>query len=258
VTETELQEQINALVADRRDPDRSPTASHAAEMISLVLQDLEPEDPYEKGAVENQKIRWNPRTWREHLNPSYLAVIDTLELSTEESPGEPGWHRISRGDVFDCRTDPVALFIAAMVFGYGPKGNGATRTTWVLDAAGETGITDLVAAMQSAWEFGQIEDVWRTWSPPAPTKILHLDTAFASKVGYFSCYDRAQGAGPLIADANTAWAVWALVGEWDTRASAASYAAYVSTAERWAGVLGCRSDDIERALFALGKRIDQQ
>jgi Putative 8-oxoguanine DNA glycosylase OGG-like protein len=58
--------------------------------------------------------------------------------------------------------------------------------------------------------------------------------------------------GPLIADTNTAWSLWALHGTWDSRNDGAQYSAYVAWSERLARLLGCRSDDVERALFALG------
>lgn len=61
-----------------------------------------------------------------------------------------------------------------------------------------------------------------------------LDTAFASKVAYFACFDRENERGPLIADLNTAWALWALDGTWNSRKSATLYAQYVEWAQRWA------------------------
>ncbi len=84
---------------------------------------------------------------------------------------------------------------------------------------------------------------------------LALDTAFASKVAYFASFDRDRGRGPLIADLNTAWALWALAAIWDSRSRAALYADYVAWAERWAADLNCRPDDVERALFIIGPSI---
>jgi hypothetical protein len=96
---------------------------------------------------------------------------------------------------------------------------------------------------------------WRAWSRGGTAELRGLGAAFASKVAYFACYDRAGGTGPLIADQNTAWALWALAGIWDSRARQTTYGRYIETAGRWAGELGCRSDDIERALFTMGPHI---
>ena len=96
---------------------------------------------------------------------------------------------------------------------------------------------------------------FRAWSWGGRAKLPGLGTAFASKVAYFAAYDREAGTGPLIADMNTAWSLWALAGVWDSRRTADHYADYVTWAEHQAIDLDCRSDDVERALFDLGPRI---
>ena len=55
-------------------------------------------------------------------------------------------------------------------------------------------------------------------------------------------------------DINTAWALWALNGTWDSRSDPGKYTHYVDWSERMAHKLSCRSDDIERALFGAWAR----
>lgn len=86
-------------------------------------------------------------------------------------------------------------------------------------------------------------------------KVPGLGPAFASKVAYFAIYERKSGAGPLIADLNTAWSVWALGGIWDSRYFPEKNSDYVQWCGRWTRALGCRPDDIERTLLNLGPAI---
>lgn len=141
-----------------------------------------------------------------------------------------------------------------MAWGYGPVGWGWWRTANIINRNGEEAVGCAVEALQRAGGEGPV-CAWRAWSSGGEAKLPWLGTAFAGKVAYFSSYDRAIGRGPLIADENTAWALWALAGIGNSRATASRYGEYVEWAAGQAARLGCRSDDIERALFTIGPTV---
>ncbi len=79
----------------------------------------------------------------------------------------------------------------------------------VLDrmGAGEARVRRAVQDLrQTATEHGYA-GAWHAWSRNGIAKVPGLDTAFASKLAYFGCFDRTARRGPLIADLNTAWAL---------------------------------------------------
>ncbi len=192
--------------------------------------------------------------------PSWLTERSTTCYSAHSrdqfaiSSGSVGrWRLISRADVFSRAGDPLDLFLAAMAWGFGNRGYGWRRTAGIINHAGEEQVVRAVESLRRAAADGPAR-TWSAWSRGGEAKMRGLDTAFASKVAYLACFDLARGRGPLIADLNTTWTLWALAGTWDSRKSAALYAKYVGWADRWADDLGCRSDDVERALF-IGPKI---
>jgi hypothetical protein len=142
-----------------------------------------------------------------------------------------------------------------MAWGYGSVGWGWWRTARIINCNGEEAVGCAVEALQCAGGEGPA-CAWGAWSRGA-AKLHGLGTAFASKVAYFSSYDRTTGRGPLIVDLNTSWALWALAGISGSLARGRRYGEYVGWAEGQAAGLGCRSDDIERALFAIGPEVRQ-
>lgn len=209
--------------------------------------------------TDHHAVRWNAEAWRNASawDQRTRERVDRLARSLEGATGNHrGWVRIARADVFArAEADPVDLFLAAMAWGFGPRGYGWRRTADIVAAVGEDAVAGAVNRLRAAAGEDGPRGAWRAWSRGGTAKLRGLDTAFASKVAYFACYDRAIGTGPLIADQNTAWALWALADIWDSRAREMKYGCYVESAERWAGELGCRSDDIERALFTMGPTI---
>ena len=199
-------------------------------------------------------VWWSADAWRS-ADVGGTDTHDRIE-SLATSLGYPkgakgGWIKIARRDVFDQRDDPNMLFLASMAWGFGTTGYGWKRTSRII---GTGKVATAVAELRRAAEAAP-SDTWRAWSPGGKAKINGLGTAFASKVAYFAAYDPDAGRGPLIADLNTAWSLWALTGVWDSRSNPTRYAEYVTWAEHTANEMGLKSHDIERALFRLGPSI---
>jgi hypothetical protein len=213
--------------------------------------------------VDGCKVRteapvcWSSRRWTEaHVwSESIARRIRDLEGALVQGTCSDGRLWISRADVFSrAEVGGLDLFLAVMAWGFGSIGYGWRRRADILKRAGEREIGEAVDRLRVAAKDGP-EAAWRAWSRGGSAKVGGLGTAFASKVAYFAAYDRDVGRGPLIADRNTACALWALDGRWDSRASTEAYGGYVAWAERMARELGCHSDDIERALFTIGPHV---
>lgn len=79
------------------------------------------------------------------------------------------------------------------------------------------------------------------------------------KVAYFAAFSDPhhdpEAPRPLVADANTAWALWDLCRLARSAERRDSYLEYVRLAHRWAHDKGWRADEVERALFDIGKTV---
>ena len=204
--------------------------------------------------VESHSVWWNSDAWvdADLWDDEARRRIRNLACRLDDRTRDDGWRKISRSEVFDRADNALDLYLTAMAFGFGDRGYGWYRTAVALKHAGHSGIERAVEGLREASAGGDFAQTWRAWSRGGPAKIEGIDTAFASKLAYFACFDRTSARGPLVADANTAWALWALEGTWDSRTSGDRYRRYVEWAEEVAERLGCRPDDIERALFVLG------
>jgi hypothetical protein len=161
------------------------------------------------------------------------------------------WRYITRKDVFAAST-ARDLVLAALAWGYGTTGYGWRRSLKILKDISDQDLTAAIAEMRRSFANKGARGVWTSFSAGGLARLRGLGTAFASKVAYYACYDRASSSGPLIADRNSAWGFWAVEGSWDIRASAELYGQYVETAENRAAESGRRSDDYERAYFEIG------
>lgn len=92
---------------------------------------------------------------------------------------------ITRRAVFERRDDPVDLFLAAMAWGFGPRGYGWWRTANIVNPDGRDGeaaVAAAVAAYRDAWQRKNgAEELARAWTR-GRGKITGLGPAFASKV----------------------------------------------------------------------------
>jgi len=211
-------------------------------------------------ATDDHGVSWHSHAWIDARDGVWTD--DTRERLRRLAAHLPrtshgdGWRLITRRDVFAMAgDDDLDLFLAAMAWGFGTVGYGWRRTARIIDAAGEGEVRRAVACLRDVSTEQGAAEAWTAWSWGGPAKLRGLGTAFASKVAYFASFDRSQGRGPLIADINTAWALWALNGTWDSRTSADRYAGYGDWAVEQSKTFGCRPDDIERALFRLGPAV---
>lgn len=201
-------------------------------------------------ATTDQGVWWNAERWlaaEAAWSERVRSRLDALASSLEERDGER-W--IKRGDVV-AQDDSLSFFLAAMAWGFGPTGYGWRRTVDVLDGSGEDRVIAVVECMREVPPESP-RDAFLGWSRGGEAKLVGVGTAFGSKLAYFAAYDRNAGRGPLIADRNTAWAIWAVAGISDSRGRADRYEEYVRWAEKAAATGGHHSDDVERALFVLG------
>ena len=208
--------------------------------------------------TDEHGVGWSADAWlsRSDWDGEARAHVQALAATLPEVPEHDGRLWITRADVFDRseEADGLDLYLAAMAWGYGRVGYGAWRTAAVLRRNGAVGVRRTVDRLRGM-ALDPSSDSFRAWSAGGEAKLTGVGTAFASKLAYFAAYDRSSGRGPLIADVNTSWALWALTGIESSRVSARRYEQYVAWAQDQASGLRCRSDDIERALFELGPTV---
>jgi hypothetical protein len=207
--------------------------------------------------VLNHSTRWDRDGWREGIgrrddlrDDAKAALLEAVaRLGNLVSAGE-----LSRGQIFQLRLDedPILFFLGAMAWGYPEHGYGWWRVATI---ANRYSVDDLRNRLQRqiAAAAESPLDAWEAWSSIA--RLRGLGTAFASKLAYFAGTNPETGrGGPLIADRNTAWAIWAFAEDLDhSRTDPKRYVRYVDTLQRWAG--GGRADELEHALFRLGPRV---
>lgn len=217
-----------------------------------------------RNPTDHHAVWWNFRAWAAAegwTDGERKCVTGLAALLRQEHPYGTDWTLVSRADVFDRNEDgELAVFLAAMAWGFGDRGYGWDRTIKMLRAADrvhEGGVGHVVQAMRVAWDLGGASEIFQSWSRRGDSKVPGLNTAFASKLAYFTCFDRRSGRGPLIADQNTAWAVFVLADIERSLNAPGQYAKYVSWAEDLATRLDCRADEVERALFVLGPDVKQ-
>jgi hypothetical protein len=160
---------------------------------------------------------------------------------------------ISRSDVRARQGSPLDLFVAALAWGYGDRGYGSFRAARVFADNATADIERLVGALA---DLGP-DDPAASWRAcERDHRLKHLGVAFSTKVAHFAGYDAVAHRGPLIADVNTAWGVWALSGREisNIRTDPEMYARYVNLAEDLA-TSTMTPADIEYALFVIGPAI---
>jgi Putative 8-oxoguanine DNA glycosylase OGG-like protein len=190
--------------------------------------------------VLDQAIEWRPDRWLD-------ADLGTLrkhvgEIADRcESTSTSGVRRIRRRHVFDLVELPSALFLAAMIWGYGGTGYGPWRVGRMRRRAGST-FNSKLERLITASRLGPKE----TWSAiTAGNRMVGLGPAFGTKIAYFAAFEAESGGRkPLIADANTSWAVWSLEGIPRSVERRDTYLEYVDLAYDWARACSVRADDI--------------
>lgn len=202
------------------------------------------------GPVMKQRIPWYPRSWvgAKKFRGEILELQDLCEIDGHKSS-------ISREQVLSFGATPEKLFIASMVFGYGDRGYGAWRVARVRNLVSGGEFSKAIGGQYAAAALSPA-DSWNTHT--GSERLKFFGPAFATKFAYFAALQQGRDFPmPLIADANTSKAVNKLFGISRSARSGSSYVQYVDKACEVAATIGgdTRPDDVERALFEIGKKI---
>lgn len=201
--------------------------------------------------VLDQAVRWNPARWSApQLRASVAIAVE------HSSSGEGGDMLLERRQVLKIASsvaDPTVSFVAAMIWGHGLRGYGAWRVEKILSSAGTSLYRKLDGISVAARQ-----DAAAAWDAFTTThKLDGLGPAFASKFAYFVAFAAGPpttSLPPLIVDLNTSWAMWDLVRLAQSVERRDAYLEYVRLAVDWSGS-DSRPDEIELALFEIGKRV---
>ena len=194
--------------------------------------------------VGDHEIRVSGPKWTAALGPDVVPAA--LQSATT----------ISRDAVFAVAADavrgeasPTALFVASMMWGFGPVGYGAWRTKQMLQSGDSA--PRLYRVLDRVTAGGATEG----YSALATSeRIRGLGPAFGTKYLYFAGFRTGAEPRPLILDRVVAdWIAkstdlrlnpW----KWDTT----TYATYLHTIRRWSDTCDRAPDVIEHAIFKLG------
>lgn len=204
--------------------------------------------------VLDQAISWNLETWTNSIPAEHHKFLD--ELSSDCKSDEQGRPAITRHQVFELRdNDPRQLFLAAMIWGYGTTGYGASRVAKIIRKNANTLNDYLKGQVQAARS--RPEESWSSFRNEH--RLKWFGPAFASKFAYFVAFESSDSElRPLIVDINTSWVMWDLVKLQRTVELKSTYVQYVDMAHRWAEEQGWRADEVEWALFELGKTVEKR
>ena len=213
--------------------------------------------------VGQQAIPWIPKRWKTGNLAVFGSQVEKLEHMCRRE-GES--HFITRDDVVTHSQSVPELFISSMIFGHGDGGLGPTRVARISSPGGWDEVFEKLEGQFEA----SVKGPSASWTSHTDTsKVRYLGPSFATKFAYFSALKQGEKNNfPLIADLNTSWAIW-----WITRRIARSmqlhggYIAYISQCRDWAEAFNRKAneagpngravigaDDVERALFDLGKQ----
>lgn len=210
----------------------------------------------EHGPIEEHGVPWNPDWWHRANLPVLRVGIERVAAISDPEVG--GWLRVRRHHVRSLAPAPGdeiwTFFAAVMIWGYGSTGYGAARVQRILWARPKATVERNLAALVDAARRGPGQ-AWDTMRTSHRTHLL--GPAFATKVAYFAAFSAPEPPvpAPLIADANTSWALWDLCRIPRSVEQRGSYLRYVDLAHAWAADKGWRPDDVERALFEIGKDV---
>lgn len=148
----------------------------------------------------DQLVTWNPDSWSTVGALNFPAAADTLSFlaNASASPGT-GRPSISRQAVRDTAAylGPHAGFLAALVWGFGPTGYGASRTAKMLTRDGAAAASEHI--WMTAKEQGAQAGFSALWHNNRSC-VRGLGSAFGTKVLYFAATDATPGPAPLVLD----------------------------------------------------------
>ena len=216
------------------------------EVLRVTIEDFR----HSHGSILNHCVIWNPSSWRVVPHPEASDLV--MELRAQNPKSSDFYSTISRGDVVRLGTTPGRLFLASMIWGFGPTGYGASRTSEMIIRAR----SDFPRKIEAIIEAGQ-ESPGAAWDAiVGESHVRGLGIAFGTKLAYFaSLQDDSESPATLIADINTSWGIWDLDNQIKRSVEKrASYLTYIETCQAWAGSY-CRADEVEYALFEHGKNV---
>lgn len=201
----------------------------------------------EMGSILQHHVDWKVDRWRRAL-PDEGWVTSTLEeLHAEDR------HHISRAQVSRFALNPMQLFVASNIWGYGPIGYGPSRVAAII-ANNRTHLNESLSGIARAALVGP-GNAWDTLA--GMHRIRGFGVAFGTKFAYFaSLVDPSLDRRPLIADLNTSWALWRVAEVPRSLEIRERYLDYIEYAHR-PEFEGFAPDEIEWALFELGKTIER-
>jgi hypothetical protein len=197
--------------------------------------------------VAAQRVPWHADKWRD-VFAGYEPLHDelTAHVAAEGGIARQFVHERSDGD-------PVALFLLAMAWGFGPTGYGAHRTSEMLGQPdARANITTIVETTRSDGALGGWMVLMNTHKVPG------LNMAFGTKLLYCAGYSLREAAPPLVLDANVRKALLdaapGLLPEGRKLVRHDHYLAYLQLAEEWAAdpTWAQEPDAVEYALFQRG------
>ncbi len=203
---------------------------------------------------ERQRVRWRWRSWAGRWERDRLPrpdVLDALQHEVEEHDG------IRRAFVFEQRDDPLALFIAAMAWGFGRHPRAPGRVARMLTPPGADPrpiIDDIVGSARSS-----AADGFTALFERRRGRLPGLGTAFGTKLLYFAAYVSGPSPRPLIYDQF----VWRALESLDDAPSlphpqryvtSEQYLTYCGWAADTAHDASVEADVVEYVLFAEGRR----
>lgn len=208
-----------------------------------------------RGPIEEHGVAWKPGRWERDDLAWLRDAVEQVTEATEERGN--GWRTLRRRHVLAFAPpygEVWAFFVAAMAWGYGDRAYGPARVARIFRFNGTDVVRGNLAALIDASRSGP-ERAWDALRTTHRTKWF--GPAFATKVAYFAAFSdpdhHARAPRPLVADANTARALWHLCGLLGSSERRAGYLRYVELAHEWAAGHGWRADEVERALFEIGR-----
>ncbi|MFF1945132.1 hypothetical protein ACFVWF_23685 [Rhodococcus qingshengii] len=227
-------------------------------MNQTLLFDAEPPD---REWVLEQGFNFNRDRWKKLIpqQSAWPAELDACSMVGR-------WPYVDRRQVFDVArrvgsgsddpTGATQLYVAAAVWGTGTSALDVSRRIKVLKEP------DVDMHLAAALKILQVEgpvSAYRSLSIGGSHRVKNLGPAFFSKFLYFAGFD-AKGymQKPLILDQHVARSLnvftnseWSTAGPWSTE----QYARYLDHVDDWASQWDTSHDVVERQLFRLGYRM---
>jgi hypothetical protein len=218
----------------------------AARIPSLLLD-------YGRADVASQRVRWQPTQQWHTLFAGHTALWGELRSEVQQHDGIRRSFVHAQAEKAD--TQPEALFLVAMAWGYGQSSLGPTRVSAMMKTANFAGnIKEIVRHAQS----GGAASGWT--SLLLTNRITGLNVAFGTKVLYFAGYTSdCLGPRPLILDRYVRHALITIGVQISKngRLWRNDYLTYLRLAEQWSANPAWNEtpDAVELALFLRGKSL---